>query len=91
MVYALGSERRQLTVYTSDQKGSQVLLLLERIPAGVLICSTNVSYVLPCARCWETSKIEPEEQTSKRSLGQPVIFGCRFIFQIQVLLDLPSD
>ena len=91
VVYALGSERRQLTVCTCDQKGSQVLLPLERIPAGVLVCSTNGSYVLPCARCWDTSKIEPEEQTSRRSLGQQVIFGCRFIFQIQILLDLPSD
>lgn len=50
VVYALGSERRQLTVCTRDQKGSQVLLPLERIPAGVHVCSTNVSYVSPCAR-----------------------------------------
>lgn len=91
VVYAPRSERRQLTVCTFDQKGSQVLLPLGRIPAGVLVCSTDVSYALSCARCWDTSKIEPEEQTRRRSLGQQVIFGCRVIFQIQILLDLPSD
>lgn len=91
VVYALGSERRQLTVCTRDQKGSQVLLPLGRILAGVLVCSADVSYALPCARCWDTSKIEPEEQTRRRSRGQQVIFGCRVIFQIQILLDLPSD
>lgn len=65
VVYALGSERRQLTVCTRDQKGSQVLLPLGKILAGVLVCSADVSYALPCARCWDTSKIEPEEQEEK--------------------------
>lgn len=72
-----------LLSYTHDQQGSPIPLPLERIPADVFAWSTNVSWALPYARCWGTNRIGPEEQTSRRSLGQQVTLGYRVIFQIQ--------